>query len=182
MQCGSKRCVSFGSHCKAAQEISEVCVEGTTFEFTYAVWSVQCAKNIYQVVETSHGLPTLSGTQNSHLSGRHPRIGREQRHPDTTGALHSPIAGTLGVHHQPLQVQSGANITHCVSGTLDQLRGHEALLARGESPANYQQLHSDTVKGYCDSSTAGLSDWQIVSNPPGSFTSTSSPAPSSNTS
>jgi len=47
MHCGSKRCVSFGSHCKAAQEISEVCVEGTTFEFTCLLFGLCSAPRIF---------------------------------------------------------------------------------------------------------------------------------------
>ena len=65
MHCGSERCVSFSSHCKAAQEVSEICMGGNHISVHLSVvWSVQCTKNIHQAIETSHGLPTLSGTQN----------------------------------------------------------------------------------------------------------------------
>ena len=45
-----------------ARQHSNVCVEGNHIRVHLS--AIQHTKNIHQVIETSHGLPTLSGTQN----------------------------------------------------------------------------------------------------------------------
>ena len=180
---GPKRCLSFGSHRKEAQEISEVRVGGNHIQVHLsAIWSVQCAKNFHKAAEASHGLPALSRIANGHLPGRYPHTGREQRHPVTPGVLHNPAIRTIGVHYQPSKVHTRANPPYCLSWTSDRLGSHETSPARGEGSTYYQQLLPGTVKGGHHSTSVGRSDWQNVSSPPSSVTYTPSPpAPSTPT-
>ena len=117
MHSGPEGYLSLSSHHKTAQEISEICVGGNHIRLHLsAIWFVQCTKDLHKGTEASHGLPTLPGTENSYLPGRHLNTGGEQRHTSTTGALHGPATRTVRVHHQHSKVNIRTIPPGCVFG------------------------------------------------------------------
>ena len=177
---GFKGHLSLSPHCKAAQEISEICVGGNHIRVhPSTIWSVQCTKDLYESTEASYGPPMLSKTENSDLPRQYIDNGQGQRHLGETGALHSPTARTVGMHHQCSEVSTRINPPNCVSRAPGQLRNYEAISTRGKNTADHQRLQPSTVEECYHGTAVSLGDWQIVCSSPTSVTGTPSPpAPS----
>ena len=174
----SEGCLFSGTNRPQSPEVSSVSMAGQSIPISLsAIRTVLCPSYLYEVNETSGGIPEGEGNQTDHISGRLTNTLQLPRHVDQPARTDQGFVSDVGSPHQQQKVPIGTITGDCIFGPSNFDHYNASVITQGKSdsdPTGGQAIafqnrsvstEASSLCGHDNSSKTGSPGGSTVSSP-----------------